>query len=276
MVVEVRAAERGDLPAVLDVVEIVDPPDEGADVDDGYYEHLLDIGGLVVAEAGGIVIGYAGRIQIERTAHLSDLFVHPDAHGQGIGSALLAAVWPAPVGELPRQTFASLHPAALPLYIRAGMAPRWPLLYLRGDPRSLPGSPFRVRDAGGGELADLELDWIGWDRSVEFRFWATRPGARAVVVSDGDAAVAVAVVTRTRALHSIAHLAVADASCAADALAALGPICGTDLMLAAPGANRVVPMLVDLGWRIVDRDLYCASEADLWPPALVLPHPGFV
>ncbi len=93
MLIEVRDAGPDDLPAVLDVAGVVDPPDEGADVDDAYYEHLVSAGRLVIAEAGGIVLGYSGVIDAGGATHLADLFVHPDAHGQGIGAALLEAAW---------------------------------------------------------------------------------------------------------------------------------------------------------------------------------------
>lgn len=276
MLIEVRDADRDDLPAVLDVAGIVDPPDDGAEVDVRYYEHLLDSGRLVVAVAGGIVVGYSGLVPVDGTAHLSDLFVHPDAHGRGIGTALLDAAWTTAVGDVPRQTFSSMHPSALPLYIRAGMAPRWPLLYLRGDPASLPKPSLRVRDAGAAELAALEEAWIGWDRTAEYTHWVGATNARGAVVTDGAKAVAAAVVSRTRARHSLTHLSAGDESLLLPALSALGPLCGTDVMVAVPGASPVLPLLVDLGWRITDRDLYCASEAQLWDASRVLPHPGFL
>lgn len=276
VLIEVRDADRDDLAAVLDLAGIVDPPDEGADVDIRYYEHLLDCGQLVVAEAGGVVLGYSGVIPVDRTAHLSDLFVHPDAHGQGIGAALLDAAWTATVDDVPRQTFSSMHPSALPLYVRAGMAPRWPLLYLRGYPGSLPQPSLQVRDAAAAELAAHEQEWIGWDRTTEYAYWLGATHARGVVVMDGSTPVAAAVVSRVRARHSLTHLSAVDASWVLPAVSAVGPLCGTDLMVAVPGASPVLPVLVDLGWRITDRDLYCATEPDLWDASRVLPHPGFL
>lgn len=276
MLIEVRDAAGEDLAAVVDVAGIVDPPDEGADVDVSYYAHLVDQGRLVVAEAGGIVLGYSGVLPVDGSVHLTDLFVHPDAHGQGIGSAVLDAAWDAAADLVPRQTFSSLHPAALPLYVRAGMVPRWPLLYLRGDPSSLPDSPYRVRDAGAAELTALERDWIGWDRAAEYAHWCSRPGSRPLVVRDRETPVAVACLSRTRARHTLTHLAVADESYLPDAVAALKPHAGSDLLVSVPGESRVLPVLVELGWRIVDRDLYCASAPDLWDARRVLPHPGFL
>jgi len=54
------------------------------------------------------------------------------------------------------QTFASLHPAALPLYVRAGMTPTWPLLYLHGDATRLPTSSLIVEPCEAEAAAALE------------------------------------------------------------------------------------------------------------------------
>ncbi|MFL6182793.1 MAG: GNAT family N-acetyltransferase, partial [Actinomycetes bacterium] len=126
---DVRMASVDDLDAVVDLAGIVDPPSDGVDVDRDYYSNILEHGRLSVADASGIVIGYCGAIPVGGTRHLSDLFVHPDAHARGIGGQLLEAVWDAPASEVPRHTFSSVHPSALPLYVLAGMRPLWPLLY---------------------------------------------------------------------------------------------------------------------------------------------------
>jgi GNAT superfamily N-acetyltransferase len=80
---------------------------------------LFAHGSLVVAEASNIVIGYAAAIRAGASQHVSDLFVHQDARGLAIGRKLLDAVWDAGAAGMPRQTFSSLHSAALPLYAGA-------------------------------------------------------------------------------------------------------------------------------------------------------------
>jgi hypothetical protein len=52
--------------------------------------------------------------------------------------------------------------------------------------------------------------------------------------------------------------------------------CGDDVLVAVPGVNRSVPVLVDAGWRVVEHDLYCASEPGLMDPERLLPHPGLL
>ena len=37
-----------------------------------------------------------------------------------------------------------------------------------------------------------------------------------------------------------------------------------------------LPMLVDAGWRVIEHDLYCASEPGLMDAERLLPHPGLL
>jgi GNAT superfamily N-acetyltransferase len=95
-------------------------------------------GRLLVAEtAGRRVVAYGGVVEIDGVAMLTDLFVSADARGSGIGTELLGELFG---NTRRRMTFSSKHPAALAAYHRAGMEPRWRLLYLEG------------RAIGGGEL----------------------------------------------------------------------------------------------------------------------------
>jgi GNAT superfamily N-acetyltransferase len=269
-------AGADDLDAIVDIASIVDPPADGADLDVGYYEHLLRHGHVAVAEASDIVVGYAATVEVDGTRHLSDLFLHVDARGGGIGRALLDEVWDADAEDVPRQTFASLHPAALPLYTRAGMVPRWPLLYLHGSPATLPAAPLTVRLVGEALAAGHELEWLGWDRQVEYGYWAHRAGARTFAVLDGDAPIAVGCTVRHRSVHTLGRLVAVDSSVMREALAAASRWCGGDLLLSAPGTSPVVPMLVDAGWRVVEHDLYCASAPGLVDTERLLPHPGLL
>lgn len=273
---QIRTAIVDDLDAVVDIASIVDPPADGAEVDVTYYRYLLENGHLVVAEASDIVIGYAAVIEVGATLHVSDLFLHTDARGQGIGRRLLDAVWDTNPASTPCQTFSSLHPAALPLYVRAGMAPMWPLLYLNGSSAALPPNPLRVQAMAAEAAAVLEADWFGWDRTTEYSYWAMRPGARIFAVLDGESTLAVGVTVRNRAMHTLSRLACVDGSAMPEAASAAARWCGDDVMVAVPGTNRAVPMLIEAGWRIVEHDLYCGSEPGLIDPERLLPHPGLL
>jgi hypothetical protein len=76
--------------------------------------------------------------------------------------------------------------------------------------------------------------------------------------------------------HSLSHLAVVDASAMPDVLAAAATWGGDELQVSVPGANRVLPVLLEAGWRIVDQDTYCASAPDLLDVDRVLPHGGLL
>ena len=45
-------------------------------------------------------------------------------------------------------------------------------------------------------------------------------------------------------------------------------------MVAVPGVNRAVPMLVECGWQVVEHDIYCASQSGLMDPTQLLPTLG--
>lgn len=229
-----------------------------------------------MAEASDIVIGYAATIGVDRSRHLSDLFLHQDARGQHIGRRLLDAVWETDAELAPRQAFSSVHPAAMPLYIRAGMTPLWPLLYLNGSAAALPPSRLDVQEIGLALAADHETQWLGWRRHEQYGYWMQRPGARIFGVRDAAGIVAVGCTARNRSMHSIGRLVSVDASLLPDALVAAASWAGDDVMVAVPGVSPAASTLVDAGWRIVGHDIYCASEPHLFDPTRVLPHPGLL
>jgi hypothetical protein len=83
----------------------------------------------------------------------------------GIGRPLLADVF----GDAARRTtFASDDPAALPIYVRAGMRAWWPNLYVEGtaDRLAAPPAAISTRDATADELAETERMWSGHDRTA--------------------------------------------------------------------------------------------------------------
>jgi GNAT superfamily N-acetyltransferase len=272
--VHIRTAGVSDLAAICDIASIVDPPHDGADFDATYYRHLLQHGHVVVAEASDIVIGYGAAIDVDGSCHVSDLFVHQDARGMGVGRQLLDETM---VGDVAaRHTFASLHPAALPLYMRAGMAPTWPLLYVHGDTRRLPISSLTVEPCEAEVAAALEGEWLGWDRRLEYGYWSRRPGSQIFVVMDATSAIAVGCSVSSRGVHSLGRLAFGDAADARAVAAAAVRSCGGDVMVAVPGDNPAARMFVESGWRVIDLDLYCADAPDLVDPRRLLPHPGLM
>ena len=206
-----------------------------------------------------------------RARHLADLFVRTDRQGGGIGGHLLDAVF----GDAwPRTTFASDDPRALPLYVRAGMLAYWPNLYLTGDPTRIAPDPdptYEVEPASLEAVADLEAGWAGVDRSPDLGYWATLPAVRPFVVRAGGRIVGAGIGRNAfRAPMRWMHEAVAapDADGPAVLLAALGyALAGQELGGACvPGASPLVRRLLDLGFRVRDRDTFLASDAALVDP----------
>ena len=277
----VRAAVAADIPAIAAVLAANDDPIDWPDLPGWpYLEHLLARARVAVAETDGAVVGFSGAIDVGATRFLTDLFVDPTRHDRGAGRALLDA---AMEGASTRMTFSSADERALGLYIRAGMRPWWPLLYLVGEVASLGRPPDGVvwQPASVGETARWSLDWTGTDRTVDFEQYSSLPGAAGFVVTDGGAVVAAGWARRARR-HPGRWLDHASIAPGADPVrAALGAWhaaapTGERPMACVPGPHPVVAVLLDAKIRIADRDQWCASDPDLIDPVRLLPNPGFL
>jgi len=279
----IRPAVAADVPAIDRILRANDDADPAAALppgaQDAYLAHLIARGTTVVAEGDAEVVGFAATVSNGRATHLADLFVLPSHHGRGIGRDLLAAVF---ADAWPRTTFASHDPAAMPLYIRSGMTPLWPSLYLRGDPRRLPDAPaeLSVELASFADLARLEREWAAVDRMPEVAYWRTLPGAEPFVVARGGRPVAICL-GRDR-LNRIGRWI--DRALVAPDVEPVGPLttairrtAGGDLVGACvPGPSPLVPVLLEAGFRIAEWDVFLASEPDLVDPIRQLVNPGLL
>ena len=251
-------------------------------VGSAYVGWLLASGRLLVAVHRGALAGFGATRQIgacpAAVSMLCDLFVHPDAHGLGIGQAVLAELWR---DEPRRMTFSSLHAHALPLYTRFGVDAWWPLLYLAGPVAAVRAPDgWSVSVSGPAEVAAAELGWTGVDRAADHRAWAARPhGFPALLRRDG-ALVAAGTVAGHGDEYGIVHLAVApelDGAGARDAVLTL--LAGLDApegraMVCLPAPHPAVRPLLGAGWRVSDKDLYMASEPDLLDARRAVPSPS--
>ena len=72
-------------------------------------------------------------------------------------------------------TFSSGDPRALALYIRAGMRPWWPLLYMEVEASQLGGDDagIEIVPSDVAETADRSLAWTGVDRSADFAHYGS-------------------------------------------------------------------------------------------------------
>jgi GNAT superfamily N-acetyltransferase len=257
--VQVRDASEEDLPAIA---RIAAANDDTAGADPRYVSHLRTHGRFLVAEAGGEPVGYCGIRRTGEYTMLTDLFVDPERHGGGVGRRLLETALDEPSERL---TFASRDPRAMSLYVRFGMVPRWPLLYLSGPParsRALRTDLVPIADAGAAEFS-----LTGRDRTPDYAYWGTLPGARGLVVRDGCAVVGAGAVGP----DLVHHLVTADGHDPASTLAAaLGTFDAGRVRICLPGPHPALPVLLEAGWRIEDLDQHLSSRPGLLSAGSVL------
>lgn len=250
-----------------------------------YVDHLVARARVVVASVDDVVAGFGAAIDVGRpdVRFLTDLFVHPAHQDLGAGRALLAPLFD---GTNQRLTFSSADPRALGTYIRAGMRPWWPVLYLEVPARALEGidlsdRSFTVDPADVTATAAWSRTWTGMDRTPDFAYYARLPGGAGHLVRQDGAVAGIAWSNRSRSGSSqvLDHGSVAPGADAervvlATARAAIGS--ATSLSLTIPGPHPAVAWLLERGARIVDRDQYCATEPSLLDPERILPSPGFL
>lgn len=280
---DIREAAEDDVPAIRAILAAHGNDGEivVADVVGPYLLHLIARGGARVAVEADEVVGFGATVDTGRSVHLADLFIRPDRIGKGIGKPLLAAAF----GEAPRRTtFASDDPRALPIYVRAGMLPLWASLYLEGPADRLPAQPrsLRTEPATPDALAATERAWTGADRLADHRFWSGQPDADTFMVIDGDDVVAIGSGRARQAspvrvldrlvVHPDSAVDPVPATFAALARAARGGV----VLACIQGPSPVLRPLLDLGFRIADRDQFMSSEPDLVDPARLIPNPGML
>ena len=181
----VRSATSADFAGIAQVATDTDQAGEGAGADARYVDHLLTRGRLVVATTGDVVVGYAATVRIADVDMLADLFLSPEWQGQGMGGASLDRVW----SDAPeRMTLSSTHPSALPLYVRYGMAPILPMLYVSGEPFAY-ADGLSVEIVSAADAAHTEIRSAVSIASDDYRYWADRPRARCFVLRRAGAVV---------------------------------------------------------------------------------------
>ena len=164
-------------------------PEGGVDLLSPYLTHLMRTGRVLVATSPDGIVAFGAVLHRAGVTHLADLFVLPDRFGEGIGGRLLTTLFD---DAEQRTTFASTDPRALPLYVRHGMTPLWPNLYLDVDSSDLPSTAagFVCEPTRPEAAAQLEQLWLGTSHLDDHRFWASLPDARPFVVLDGRSPVA--------------------------------------------------------------------------------------
>jgi GNAT superfamily N-acetyltransferase len=269
--VAIRPASGADAAAIMAIwaANGDEIPEGGVDILTPYLAHLMGTGRVLVAEHAGEAVGFGAVLERAGVVHLADLFVLPDRFGEGIGGQLLTAVF----GDAPlRTTFASSDPRALPLYVRAGMSPLWPNLYLDVDSSSLPpvSSTMRCEPADATRLAQLEQRWLGHTKPGDHRFWASLPGARPFVVLERGQPVAAvhARCRRTGRDRWINRVVMAPDSDPTAVLVAAYHHAGEGGRIGSclPGPSPALRTLLHARARILDQDTFMASDPTLFDP----------
>ncbi|GAA4212050.1 GNAT family N-acetyltransferase [Microbispora amethystogenes] len=299
--VVVRTATEGDVPglrAVADHFRLLGRWPERPD----FLDAERDFGTVVVGEVDGTIAGFGATLPRGRITHLGDLFVLPDHQSSGAGRMILSRLLPS---GAPMMTFASADLRALALYVRRGMRPRCPLLYLSRPPQSArpaesapparngyPAESGRVGRAGNETLAGvalarpesgplapgardvdaaaaLDARISGGERIATLGWFAGLPGVTVRVAASGYAFVRVAGDSAVigPAGGDTPQDCVEAVLEAADACSGAGSV-----EIAVPGTHPLLPLLLDAGWRIDDMDTLMTSE-DLLRLDCYIPHP---
>lgn len=116
--------------------------------------HLRSTGSVIVAEDPDPV-GFSAAIVRDGVWFLSQLWVLPERHGEGIGRALLDEALAGGQGATTFAVVASPHPAAQRLYLRASMFPLWIQQDMDGRDAPVPRMPD-----GFGPLTDADQAWV--------------------------------------------------------------------------------------------------------------------
>jgi hypothetical protein len=256
-----------------------DGPHPVHDIVGPYVTHLIATGRTLVVDDGDRLAAFGSTIATGHGRHLTDLFVRTDRLGRGIGRPLLDALFG---DDWPRTTFASDDPRALPIYVRAGMSPLWPCLYLLGSAAVLPDLDrgLATDDTDPTWLAALEQEWTGVERPTDHAFWATQADADPFVVMDEGEIVAGGYGRARqkgpeRAMDRL--LVRPDHDPIGPVVAALRRVArGGTILACLPGPNPAVRPILEAGFQIQDRDTYLASEPDLVDPTRFLPNPGML
>jgi GNAT superfamily N-acetyltransferase len=272
--VELRPTTVGDLPALhtLFLASIAgvfrphgfDPPAPPFEVFAAQQGHVLETGRSVVAERDGAFAGFAGAWRRDDHWFLASLFVAPERQGEGIGPALLDAVWDGDA-RVRRTITDAIQPVSNALYGRRGLAPVTPVLAFSGRPTAGGGAPFARADgdaAAAKRVAEIDRAAYGFDRAPDHAYW--RRTARASVwLRDGEP-VAYSYAWAGGAVGPVAGL---DAEAAAGALAGELESARDAVTVRVPGSSRrLVALALDSGLRLSPTPGLLLVSGDTQPP----------
>jgi ribosomal protein S18 acetylase RimI-like enzyme len=224
-----------------------------------------------VAIGDGQVIGFSQGFVHDDLWFLSNLFVHPDVQGGGIGAALLQKCLAAGLrrGARIRAVSSSPDSAAQALYARTGMIPRFPLFALQGSAaalRKLPASRANLVEVGASRtwirrLGDLDEYVWGRRRNADHQFAHREMKVKCLAIGGSSAGLAGYVYY---AAQQVGPLCARTPRLQLQLLRAAGDALGEDgaqLRVTVPGINATVLVgLLEAGFRIDFSNLFMASR----------------
>ncbi|MCO5329278.1 MAG: hypothetical protein M9961_04285 [Ilumatobacteraceae bacterium] len=228
-----------------------------ADADGAYFAFVRRAGRLLAAvDAAGVVQAYGGTVPVGHQAGgtvtmVTDLFVAAAARGAGTGRLLLDQLLP---DRHRVMTSSSAHPAALPVYRRAGLVPRGTVRYLRGVAEGGGPPPVAIVPARWAHgRADLVAHFAGCGSIVTSHAvlrMPAQPGDPVVIqrVVDGGARVLAAVL---RALPA-----------------------GVEVECCVPSTHPAAAWCLGHGFVQSDEDVWCTTDGVLPDAGLAVVHPG--
>ena len=234
------------------------------------HAHILetDPGRSWVAEERGRVVGYTAAWVRGDTWFLSDLFVHPEAQGRGVGPALLERAWGDPPPRRITLTDA-IQPISNAMYARRGLIPAVPVLELGGRAHAAREPELEPVAPTPAALAELDAATYGFDRGADHAFWSR--SAPCTLWLDGGVPVAY---SYTSGSGRVGPVAGRDGAAAAHALeAALAALGKTPARLDIPGSSRdLVAVALGAGLRITGPPGLLLLSAGVPPPRALALH----
>ena len=226
-------------------------------------------GRLLLGEVDGRIAGFGGVLRRGGLTHLGDLFVAADQQSAGLGRALLDGLLE---GASRRVTYSSADPRAVALYVRYGMIPRQPLVYLAGPADALSivddfGTVPPAEPADTPALVDFDGAVSGGRRDDALRWYTGLPTVDGYRTDEGYA-----MARRVDDRVQIGPAGGADPVASARAVLAAGRrYPGRRLLVSLFGTHPLLPALLRAGYRIEDADTFMASEDGLFGPDQYIP-----
>src|SRR5258708_3844230 len=189
------AANEQEVAQALNVYRANEPPWESAHAEQTLEQWLAAYiscpEGFWIAEdeQSHQIVGVAAAIRRPPQWLLTNFFVHPDYHGQGIGKVLLARAIAVCEGCDRFTVHASQHPSAQRLYMQHGMYPLPYSIKFKGQPQSRLSLPpgLTVEACSPGNILPIlnsfDLSALGYTRAVDHQWW-TKHGSYFLVKAE--------------------------------------------------------------------------------------------